>query len=112
YYGFDDYVGTAYRRGAHRFTGAKVIGSHHKDVALKEMMNRNGAGFAGSIAVGDSLSDAAMLEMVEQPIAFNPEKALFELATQRGWKIVLERKNMVYELERANGKYQLVKTNV
>jgi phosphoserine phosphatase len=49
-----------------------------------------------------------MMDIVENPIAFNPEKKLFEYIGQKGWKIVVERKNMVYELENKDGKYQLV----
>jgi phosphoserine phosphatase len=52
-----------------------------------------------------------MMEMVKLPIALNPEKKLYEHAKQHGWKIVLERKNMFYELESKDGKYQLAKTN-
>jgi phosphoserine phosphatase len=46
--------------------------------------------------------------LVENPIAFNPEKKLFDYAQGKNWKIVLERKNMVYELENKNGQYELV----
>jgi phosphoserine phosphatase len=52
-----------------------------------------------------------MLKLVENPTAFNPEKKLFDHAAKQGWKIAIERKNVSYELERADGKYQLVKTN-
>ncbi|MDB5164640.1 MAG: family hydrolase, partial [Candidatus Saccharibacteria bacterium] len=44
---------------------------------------------------------------VEQPIAFNPSKDLFEHAQKEGWNVVLERKNMVYRLEPQDGRYQL-----
>jgi phosphoserine phosphatase len=52
-----------------------------------------------------------MLEMVDEPIAFNPEQHLFEHAKRKGWKIVVERKNMFYEMELSDGKYQLVKAS-
>ena len=51
-----------------------------------------------------------MLSTVEQPIAFNPTKQLFEHARTYGWRIVLERKNMVYELEPRDGSYILAQT--
>lgn len=111
HYGFDDFIGTVYERAGEKFTGKSVIGSHDKSAALKKLVEKHCAGFSGSLAVGDSRSDAAMMELVEQPIAFNPDKDLYEIAKERGWKIVLERKNMIYELERVNGKYELVKTN-
>ncbi len=110
YYGFDDYVGTVYGRSNSRFTGANSIGSFYKDKTLEKLAAKHGVTFKGSLAIGDSASDAAMLELVEQPIAFNPDADLFKVAKIKGWKIVLERKNMIYELEKADGKYQLVKT--
>jgi HAD superfamily hydrolase (TIGR01490 family) len=111
YYGFDDCVGTVYQQENGKFTGQKIIGSADKANTLKELMARHGLDFSGSIAVGDSASDISMLQMVQKPVAFNPEKALYEAATLGKWKIVLERKNMIYELEVKDGNYQLVKTN-
>jgi HAD superfamily hydrolase (TIGR01490 family) len=108
YYGFDDYVGTVYKRRGNAFSGQKTIGSMDKDKALEQLVKKHGAGSENSYAVGDSHSDISMLEMVNRPIAFNPEKALFEYAEERGWEVVLERKNMIYKLERRSGKYELV----
>jgi len=107
YYGFDDYRGSMYEYADGRFTGNKVVAAHHKDKALKQLINQHNVSRKASIAVGDSFSDVAMLEMVENPIAFNPEKRLLSKAKEEGWKIVIERKNVVYELERLNGKYEL-----
>lgn len=111
HYGFDDYAGTIYERAGGGFSGAKVFAAHDKNKALKDMVKKHGLSFKGSIAVGDSPSDIGMLELVETPIAFNPDKDLFDHAQKQGWKIVLERKNMIYELERTDGKYQLAETN-
>ncbi len=107
YYSFDDYAGSVYEYRNGKFTGAKDVAAWHKDKALKELVAKHKAGFAGSIAVGDSHSDIKMMELVERPIAFNPEGRLFGYAVKKGWKIVVERKNVVYELESDNGKYQL-----
>lgn len=112
HYGFDDSVGTTYEYAGGRFTGKKTVGSHYKDQALKNLVTKHRASFTSSIAVGDSRSDIDMLELVQMPIAFNPEKELFNHARHHGWKIVLERKNIVYELESSDGQYQLAKTNV
>lgn len=111
YYGFDDFVGTIYERSGAGFSGAKTIGSLNKDRTLRSLAKKHGIGFANSVGVGDSKSDIVMLKLVDIPIALNPEAELFEEARKHGWKIVLERKNMVYELESRNGRYQLVKTN-
>lgn len=111
HWGFDDWVGTVYGYKNERFTGSKTVGSADKAIVLKDLIKKHGAGIKDSVAVGDSASDIAMLEMVERPIAFNPEKALFDLAKKKAWKVVIERKNMVYELEMRDGRYQLVKTS-
>jgi HAD superfamily hydrolase (TIGR01490 family) len=107
HYQIDDYVGTSYEHEGGRFTGNKVIGSHHKDKSLKAMVERHKASWRDSLAVGDSHSDIAMLELVEKPIAFNPESKLYEHARQQGWDIVIERKNIVFKVEQKNGTYLL-----
>jgi phosphoserine phosphatase len=65
---------------------------------LKRLITKHGLVWQDSVAVGDSGSDIAMLEAVEQPIAFNPDQKLFKAARERGWPIVVERKDVVYEL--------------
>jgi phosphoserine phosphatase len=52
-----------------------------------------------------------MLSIVEQPLAFNPTKELFSHARKSGWRVVIERKNMTYELESQNGSYILAKAD-
>lgn len=107
YYGFDDYVGTNYVQKAGLFTGDKLFYANNKKKALDQLIAKHGVDMAGSIAVGDSSSDISMLEMVESPIAFNPEKGLLIHAKKLGWKIVVERKNVVYIMEQRNGSYVL-----
>jgi HAD superfamily hydrolase (TIGR01490 family) len=108
YYGFDDFSGSKYLQKDGKFTGKVILPTLNKDKVLDEFIAKFGAAKQGSIAVGDSIADAKMMDIVENPIAFNPEKKLFEYIGQKGWKIVVERKNMVYELENKDGKYQLV----
>lgn len=109
YYGFDDWGGSQYEVQDGRFTGHKtVLKSEHKPAYLKQLVAKHHATFAGSMAVGDSESDIAMLRTVEQPVAFNPTKLLFEHATANHWKIVLERKNVVYELQAGPDGYRLL----
>lgn len=86
--------------------GGKLL-VEQKDATLKKLVKEHALSWDGSIAVGDSLSDAAMLRLVEQPIAFNPNDLLFEVAKENGWKVVIERKNMIYELEAGSGTYLL-----
>lgn len=111
YYNFDDFAGTSYLQQDGKFTGGvkAALGAKHK--VLAGFIAKHKADIAGSIAVGDSAGDISMLEAVQTPIAFNPERKLYDYAARKSWKIVIERKNMVYELEGHDGKYQLVKTN-
>ncbi len=108
HYGFDDWIGTHYERAEHTFTGQVTISTLKKDQSLKLLLERNDVTVEGSVGVGDTKSDIPMLEMVEQPIAFNPDRDLFTAARQNGWKIVVERKNVIYELEPSNGQYRLL----
>lgn len=110
-HGFDDCVGTLYHRNQRGFTGNKFIASKDKRTVLEGLIKKHGLSLKDSWGVGDSKSDAAFLEMVEHPIAFNPERELFDIAQNNGWQIVIERKNMVYKLEPKNETYVLAKTN-
>lgn len=111
YYKFDDWQGTQYERKGQGFSGQKIVASQDKKAGLETMIAKHDLTLKNSVAIGDSLSDAPMLEMVEQPIAFNPDQALFKLATTKGWQIIVERKNVIYILESDNGKYVLAETN-
>lgn len=107
YYKFDDYIGSQYERTPEGFSGKSYIPSFDKAAALKKLVETHNLDYKQSFAVGDTSSDAAMLEMVENPIAFNPDTKLFQAAQRNGWKVVVERKNMIYQLEQQNGIYLL-----
>lgn len=107
YYGFDVAIGETYEEKNGMFSG-KIKGvMDGKGVILKRLINEHGLSLKGSIAIGDSKSDAKMLELVENPIAFNPEDRLYDVAVANKWKIVVERKNVIYELEPDKSGYQL-----
>jgi HAD superfamily hydrolase (TIGR01490 family) len=108
YYGFHDYVGTEYIKKAGKFTGEKIFYAHDKKAVLDRLIQKHGVTTRGSVGIGDSSSDIPMLEMVERPIAFNPEKKLYDIARESGWSIVVERKNIFYKLEPKDGTYVLV----
>lgn len=107
YYGFDDFVATTYEKKQGHFTGKLDLIVHKKPALLAQLIDKHDATSEDSIGVGDSESDVGMLEMVERPIAFNPSKKLFQHADSAGWDIVVERKNMVYKLKVADGRYVL-----
>lgn len=108
YYGFDDYGGSIYEVKDGVFTGqADILRQERKPEYLKQLVSTHHARWQDSMGVGDSESDIPMLATVEQPIAFNPTKKLFEHAEKQGWPIVIERKNMIYKLEPKSGSYIL-----
>lgn len=112
YYGFDDFAATELVRHEGRFTGEVVsMHSHLKPQELSRLIDKHGLLRKGSIGIGDSEGDIAMLGMVEQPVAFNPSKKLFRHAQENGWKVIIERKNMIYQFESEDGHYQLTHTS-
>jgi HAD superfamily hydrolase (TIGR01490 family) len=99
YYGFDDFAGTDYARQNAKLKSDVFVASHYKKELLEEMIKKHGLRLEQSYAVGDTLSDGPMLSLVQNAIAFNPDKKLYKLALENNWKIVVERKNVVYELK-------------
>ncbi len=110
-YGFDAWTAQTYERDGRHFTGKAVKTHANKDVILKRLVNKWRLTYQGSVGVGDSMGDAAMLKLVNTPIAFNPEAALLSVALEAGWKVVVERKNVIYHLEQTDGSYILAKTD-
>ncbi len=107
YYEFDDFAATDYPQKNGYFTGDKNLAIGKKGELLKALMKKHSLASKGSIGVGDSEGDITMLELCERPIAFNPSKGLFEYAQQHNWEIVVERKNVIYNLGAKEGHYHL-----
>lgn len=100
-YGFDKVYGRIYEIGPEdRFTG-RVIDEHlieNKANIVSRVFEQYELTPVGSVAVGDTEGDITLLESVKRPICFNPNRSLFEHAKRRGWPIVVERKDVIYEL--------------
>lgn len=99
--GFDKVYGTFYETGASgNFTGTIADEDliKNKAAVLTRAARREGLTLEGSVAVGDSETDIGMLDMVDTPVAFNPNSKLYAHAKRRGWKVVVERKDVIYEL--------------
>ncbi len=104
--GFDYVVASGLEVKDGVFTGERATETKQgKDKILRELAAEHDLSLEGSIGVGDTHRDIPMLSVTEHPIAFNPNAALYEEAEKHGWKIVLERKNMIYELEMSNRAY-------
>lgn len=100
-YGFDKVYGTFYGTGpSENFTGEvedeELI--QNKSAVLTRALRKEEITLEGSVGVGDTEGDIPMLEMVETPIAFNPNQKLLTHAKRRGWKVVVERKDVIYEM--------------
>jgi HAD superfamily hydrolase (TIGR01490 family) len=99
--GFDKSYGLFFTSGASdNFTGEIEDEAlmKNKSSILQRVVRKEDLTLLGSVGVGDTESDIPMLEMVERPIAFNPNQELYAHAKRRGWEIVVERKDVVYEL--------------
>lgn len=111
-YGFDAWVGQQWERDGDYFTGNIVKTHTGKDKIILGLIEEHDLTLEGSYAVGDSNGDSGMLSIVDHPIAFNPTYELLEKALENGWKIVVERKNASYELEKGtDGRFILANTN-
>lgn len=99
--GFDKVYGFFYDTGpSGSFTGevADYDLIRNKAAVLSRAVRKENLSMTRSVGVGDTETDIPMLESVERPIAFNPNRKLYEHAKRREWKIVVERKDVIYEL--------------
>ena len=99
--GFDKTYGMIYEIGPEdRLTG-EVVDKHfilNKAYIVKRAIEKEGLTLAGSIGVGDTESDISFLELVEKPICCNPNANLYRHAKVNNWNIVVERKDVIYEI--------------
>lgn len=99
--GFDKTYGMIYEIGPEdRLTG-EVVDRHlilNKAYIVKRAVEKEDLTLQGSVGVGDTEGDISFLELVEQPICFNPNANLYRHAKLNNWKVVVERKDVIYEL--------------
>ncbi len=101
-YGFDKVYGRIYELGPQdRFTGT-VTDEHlieNKANIVRRVFERHPElTTEDSIAVGDTDGDIPLLNAVERQICFNPNAALFDHAKKKSWAVVVERKDVIYDL--------------
>lgn len=99
--GFDKSYGIFYDIGASsRFTG-EIEDEHvimNKASVLLRAIEKEDLSLTESVGVGGWESDISMLDQVATAIAFNPDSRLYRHAKTKHWKIVVERKDVVYEV--------------
>jgi HAD superfamily hydrolase (TIGR01490 family) len=99
--GFDKVYGRIYEIGPQDLFTGVVVDEHlimNKAGIVKRAVEKEGLTLEDSVGVGDTEGDISFLELVTEPICFNPNKRLYTQAKRMGWKIVVERKDVVYEL--------------
>lgn len=100
-YGFDDCIGAVLEQKDGKFTGNVLRETYSNKAALvKEYASTHGLSLDHSVIIGDSGGDISMLKLAARPIAFNPSEELLDEALKRGWEIVIERKNIAYNLKK------------
>ncbi len=110
-YGFDYCYGEVYSTVEGKFSGDVALVYNRKDeIVHKFLQEHPDHSLKGSVGIGDSHWDEKMLRLVERPIAFNPDEGLFAIAKERGWSIVIERKNIAYRLEKHDNELVLADT--
>ncbi|MCK5589325.1 MAG: HAD-IB family hydrolase [Candidatus Pacebacteria bacterium] len=100
--GFDKIFGTEFEVDKNNeFTGVVINKEilNSKAHILKKFILEENLNIKDSIAVGDTESDIPMFEIVENPICFNPNFNLYKEAKKNNWKIVVERKDVIYKNE-------------
>lgn len=100
YLHFDQVFGSVYERGEDGlYTGGALFEpSHNKGEVVRQLIYEHQLTLEGSYGIGDTESDASFLEIVAHPIAFNPNQNLKRVAEEKGWRVVVEKKDVVYEI--------------
>lgn len=100
-FGFDKWYGFLYEVDSKNRLTAAITDEHvilDKSTILRRAIENQSLTLKGSIGVGDSESDIAFLSLVEKPICFNPSSGLLRHAKRAHWNVVVERKDVIYEL--------------
>src|SRR5690606_20398029 len=89
--GVDDLIAPepALLHGRHtgRVAGSPSFGEG-KVTRLREWLAQRQVDMAGSSFYSDSHTDLPLLEMVERPVAVDPDPTLYRVAIERGWPVI------------------------
>ncbi len=102
--GFDLFFGTELEIINGKFTGktGSLDSAYNKAKIVKDLARQYQANLNQSLAIGDTENDVPMLKLVGRPIAFNPNLQLAKAAKKYGWEIVVERKDVMYNIKDFN----------
>lgn len=98
---FDKVFGSVYELDKAGNYSGRAIFEPPKDKGniIKRYIYENKLSLKESYGIGDTESDASFLELVENPIAFNPNQNLKNIAQKRKWSIIVEKKDVIYEIK-------------
>lgn len=98
----DEAFGTVYETdGKGKYTGKTIFEPvKHKGHLVGQYVAENGMTLQKSVGMGDTESDISFLEIVKHPIAFNPNLNLEKVARKKKWKIIVEKKDVIYDIGR------------
>jgi HAD superfamily hydrolase (TIGR01490 family) len=88
--GFDGALGTVCEVRDGRYTGHAIRALHAgaKAECVRELAEREGLDLGESTAYSDSHTDLPFLEVVGNPVAVNPDRALRRIAGERSWPVL------------------------
>jgi HAD superfamily phosphoserine phosphatase-like hydrolase len=97
---FDQVFGSVYKIDERGFYTGELTYEPVKDKGglVKQYIFEKDLMLDESYGIGDTESDANFLELVEHAIAFNPNHNLLEIAKDKNWEIVVEKKDVVYNI--------------
>jgi HAD superfamily hydrolase (TIGR01490 family) len=99
--GFDKSYGIVYDIGPQDLFTGGIAEEHvimNKANILRRAVEKEGLTLMHSVGVGDTESDIPFLDLVAKPICFNPNQKLYRYARRMKWDVVVERKDVIYEL--------------
>lgn len=105
-HGFDDYMGAEYLLSKEDVYTGEVVpmwDSESKKKAIQELVEKYNIDLDKSYSYGDTAGDFTMMKMVKSPVCVNPtrellKKILGDEELRKKIKIIVERKDMVYNL--------------
>lgn len=98
YWQFDYAIGAVFEVEGGVYTGRALLEpARDKSSVLSAFLAEHPFSLKGSVGIGDTESDVGVLELVERAIAFNPNANLKAIAEERGWEMVVERKDVIWE---------------
>lgn len=100
YLQLDEVFGSVYEiKGKGLYTGKAIFEPvKHKGHLVGQYISEKGITLEESYGMGDTESDIGFLKMVKNPIAFNPNLNLERVAKKNKWKIIVEKKDVIYDI--------------